>query len=132
MAQEQGFGSIPHKATFTTRYKFSETALKGLFVGGALRYQSGAFSQKDTRAATAGGTGKEYFTEGTLFTDAFVGYPFRLAWWKRANARVQLNGRNIFNADLVSLARYNADFSGPRRIYLREPRSWRVTFSVDL
>ncbi len=132
VAQEQGFGSIPHKATFTTRYRFAETALKGLFVGGALRYQSGAFSQKDTRAASAGGTGKDYFTEGTLFTDAFVGYPFRLPWWKRANARVQLNGRNIFNSDLVSLARYNADFSGARRIYLREPRSWRMTFSVDL
>lgn len=134
VAQEQGFGSIPHKATLTTRYKFDGTTvgekLKGVFVGGAIRYQSGAFSQTDTRAASAGGTGKDYFTEGTLFTDAFVGYPFRLPW-SRASARVQLNGRNIFNADLVSLARYNADFSGPRRIYLREPRSWKLTFSVD-
>ena len=130
VAQEQGFGSIPHKATLTTRYKFSQGALRGAFVGGAVRYQSGAFSQKDTRAASAGGTGKEYFTEGTLFTDAFVGYPFRLPW-NRASARVQLNGRNIFNSDLVSLARYNSDFSGARRIYLREPRSWRLTLSVD-
>jgi hypothetical protein len=31
----------------------------------------------------------------------------------------------------VSLARYNADFSGARRIYLREPRSLRLTVSVD-
>jgi hypothetical protein len=44
---------------------------------------------------------------------------------------VQLNGRNIFNSDLVSVARYNADFSGARRIYLREPRSLRLTLSVD-
>ena len=130
VAQEQGFGSIPHKATLTTRYKFSEGAVRGLFVGGAMRYQSGAFSQTDTRAASAGGTGKDYFTEGTLFTDAFVGYPFRLPW-NKLSARVQLNGRNIFNSDLVSLARYNADFSGARRIYLREPRSWRLTLSVD-
>jgi hypothetical protein len=90
----------------------------------------GAFSQTDTRAASAGGTGKDYFTEGTLFTDAFVGYPFRLPW-NKLSARVQLNGRNIFNSDLVSLARYNADFSGARRIYLREPRSWRLTLSVE-
>ncbi len=134
VAQEQGFGSIPHKATLTTRYKFDGTALherlKGLFVGGAVRYQSGAFSQTDTRAAAAGGTGKDYFTAGTMFTDAFVGYPFRLPW-NKASPRVQLNGRNIFNSDLVSLARYNADFSGARRIYLREPRSWRLTMSVD-
>jgi hypothetical protein len=115
----------------TTRYKFSEGWLKGIFVGGAMRYQSGAFSQTDTRAASAGGTGKDYFTEGTLFADAFVGYPFRLPWWKRVGARMQLNGRNIFNSNLVSLARYNADFSGARRIYLREPRSWRLTLAVD-
>jgi hypothetical protein len=65
-----------------------------------------------------------------LFTDAFVGYRFRLPWQKLP-ASVQLNGRNIFNSDLVSLARYNADFSGARRIYLREPRSLRFTVSVD-
>jgi outer membrane receptor protein involved in Fe transport len=131
VAQEQGFGSIPHKATLTTRYKFSEGMVKGAFIGGAVRYQSGAFSQTDTRAASAGGTGKDYYTEGTMFTDAFVGYPFRLPWDRRLQARVQLNGRNIFNSDLVSVARYNADFTGARRIYLREPRSWRLTFSVD-
>ncbi len=131
VGQEQGFGSIPHKATVTSRYKFSEGRLKGVFIGGAMRYQSGAFSQTDNRAASAGGTGKDYFTEGTLFTDAFAGYPLHLPWGRKMSARVQLNGRNIFNSDLVSLARYNADFSGARRIYLREPRSWRLTFAVD-
>lgn len=131
VAQEQGFGSIPHKATVTSRYRFGEGALKGTFVGGAVRYQSAAFSQTDTRAVSAGGTGREYYAEGTLFTDAFAGYPFRLPWWRRASARVQLNGRNVFNSDLVSLARYNTDFTGARRIYLREPRSWRLTLAVD-
>ena len=131
VAQEQGFGSIPHKATVTSRYRFGAGALKGAFVGGAVRYQSAAFSQTDTRAPSAGGTGRDYYAEGTLFTDAFVGYPFRLPGWPKASARVQLNGRNVFNSDLVSLARYNADFTGARRIYLREPRSWRLTLSVD-
>lgn len=131
VAQEQGFGSIPHKATLTSRYRFADGRLKGAFVGGAVRYQSGAFSQTDTRAASAGGTGKDYFTEGTLFTDAFVGYPFKFPWQPKVAMRVQLNGRNLFNSDLASLARYNADFSGPRRIYLREPRSWRLTVSAE-
>ena len=135
VAQEQGFGSIPHKATLTTRYKFDGSSplgdrLKGAFVGAAVRYQSKVFSQTDTRAASAGGTGKDYFAEGTLLTDAFVGYRFRLPW-RQLPMSVQLNGRNIFNSDLVSLARYNADFSGARRIYLREPRSLRLTVSVD-
>jgi hypothetical protein len=34
---EQGFGSIPHKATLTTRYKFSQGRMQGAFVGGAMR-----------------------------------------------------------------------------------------------
>jgi hypothetical protein len=127
---EQGFGSIPHKATLTTRYKFSQGRARGAFVGGAMRYQSGAFSQTDTRDPSVGGTGKDYFTHSTLFTDAFVGYRFKMPW-RNLPASVQLNGRNIFNSDLVSLARYNADFSGPRRIYLREPRSWRLTLSME-
>jgi hypothetical protein len=33
--------------------------------------------------------------------------------------------------DRDNLARYNAGFSGPRRIYLREPRMWKLTFSID-
>lgn len=135
VAQEQGFGSIPHKATLTTHYKFDGSSplgdrLKGAFVGAAVGYQSKVFSQTDTRTASAGGTGKAYFAEGTLLTDAFVGYRFRLPW-RQLPASVQLNGRNIFNSDLVSLARFNADFSGAQRIYLREPRSLRLTVSVD-
>ena len=135
VAQEQGFGSIPHKATLTTRYKFDSGGfmgdpLKGLYVGSGVRFQSGTFSQTDTRAASAGGTGKDYFTKATLFTDAFVGYRFKLPWHKMP-VGVQVNGRNIFNSDRDSLARYNADFSGARRIYLREPRSWKLTFSAD-
>jgi len=131
VAQEQGFGSVPHKATMNTRYKFDTGSilgeqLKGVSVGGGMRFQSGTFSQTDTRPT---GTGKDYFTKATLFTDAFVKYQFKL--WPKTVTSVQVNGRNIFNSDRDSLARYNSDFSGPRRIYLREPRSWKVTFSAD-
>jgi iron complex outermembrane recepter protein len=135
VAAEQGFGSVPHKATMTTRYRFDSNSfmgeqLKGLSVGGGVRYQSGTFSQTDTRAATAGGTGKDYFTKSTLFTDGFVKYGFRMPW-RKMPVSVQVNVRNMFNSDRDSLARYNSDFSGPRRIYLREPRSWKVTFSAE-
>ncbi|MDO8543880.1 MAG: hypothetical protein Q7S40_25840 [Opitutaceae bacterium] len=135
VAQEQGFGSVPHKATMTTRYKFDTGSfmgeqLKGVYVGSGVRYQSGTFSQTDTRAPSAGGTGKSYHTKATLFTDAFAGYRFRLPW-RQVPVGIQVNIRNIFNSDRDSLARYNSDFSGPRRIYLREPRSFKVTFSAD-
>ncbi len=129
VAQEQGFGSIPHKATLTTRYKLGEglfsERLKGSFVGGAIRYQSGAFSQKDTR------TGQDYWTNKTIFTDAFAGYRFKLPWHARAQGSVQLNVRNLTNSYLATTARWNADFSGARRIYLRDPRSYRLTFTVE-
>lgn len=134
VAQEQGFGSIPHKATLTTRYKFGGGVLgdklKGAFVGGGLRYQSKDFSQTDTRAPSAGGTGKDYYANMTLFADAFAGYRFRSPWLKLPLS-LQLNVKNLTNSYLNTTARWNADFSGARRIYLRDPRSWRLTLSVD-
>lgn len=134
VAQEQGFGSVPHKATLTTRYKFGDGGLgeklKGAFVGGALRYQSKVFSQTDTRAASAGGTGKDYYANMTLLADAFAGYRFRLPWQKLP-VSLQLNVRNLTNSYLSTTARWNADFSGARRIYLREPRSYRLTAAVE-
>lgn len=134
VAQEQGFGSVPHKATLTTRYKFDGglfgDRMKGAFVGGALRYQSKVFSQTDTRAASAGGTGRDYYANMTLMADAFAGYRFRLPWQKLP-ASLQVNVRNLTNSYLSTTARWNADFSGARRIYLRDPRSYRFTLSVD-
>ena len=125
---------MPHKATLTTRYKFGDGGLgeklKGAFVGGALRYQSKVFSQTDTRAASAGGTGKDYYANMTLLADAFAGYRFRLPWQKLP-VSLQLNVRNLTNSYLSTTARWNADFSGARRIYLREPRSYRLTAAVE-
>lgn len=124
-AQEQGFGSIPHKATLTSRYKFSEGRFRGAFVGGAVRYQSKVFSQRDTA------TGRDYWANETMFADAFAGYRFRLPWQRRLNATVQVNVKNLTNSYLVTTARWNADFSGPRRLYVRDPRSYRLTTSIE-
>ncbi len=123
-AQEQGFGSIPHKGTLTSRYRFSEGRLRGAFVGGSVRYQSKVFAQTDTS------TGREYWANETVLGDAFAGYKFRLPW-RRLTATVQLNVKNLTNSYLATTARWNADFSGPQRLYLREPRSWRLTTSIE-
>ncbi|MEY2878299.1 MAG: hypothetical protein RLZZ15_679 [Verrucomicrobiota bacterium] len=134
-AQEQGFGSIPHKATLTTRYKFDGGSLggerlKGAFVGGAVRYQSKVFAQTGARTGSAGAAGKDYYANMTLMADAFAGYRFRLPWQKLP-ASLQVNVRNLTNSYLSTTARWNADFSGARRIYLRDPRAWKFTLSVD-
>jgi outer membrane receptor for ferric coprogen and ferric-rhodotorulic acid len=130
-AQEQGFGSIPHKATITSRYRFTEGRLAGAFAGGAVRYQSKVYAQQDTRAPSAGGTGREYWANESIYADAFLGWRFRLPWNPRLHATWQLNVRNLTNSYLVTTARWNSDFSGARRIYLREPRSWRMTGTVE-
>jgi hypothetical protein len=66
----------------------------------------------------------------TLMADAFAGYRFRLPWHKLP-ASVQVNVRNLTNSYLSTTARWNTDFSGARRIYLRDPRSYRLTLSAD-
>jgi iron complex outermembrane receptor protein len=125
VAQEQGFGSIPHKATITSRYRFSEGRIKGAFVGGAVRYSSKVFAQRDTVA------GRDFWSNESVYADAFAGYKFRLPWMSRAQATLQLNVRNLTNSYLATTARWNADFSGARRIYLRDPRSYRLTATVE-
>ncbi|HRP04035.1 MAG TPA: TonB-dependent receptor plug domain-containing protein [Opitutaceae bacterium] len=124
-AQEQGFGNIPHKFNVVSRYGFTEGTLKGAFVGGAVRYQSKVFSQTDTN------TGRDFFANESIYADAFAGYKFRVAWLPKAQLTLQLNIRNLTNSYLVTTARWNADFSGPRRLYVRDPRSFRLTGTLE-
>jgi hypothetical protein len=41
------------------------------------------------------------------------------------------NLRNMFNSYLVGVGRYNAHGNGYLRVYLNEPRSFRLTLSAD-
>ncbi len=124
-AQQQGFGNIPHKANVVSRYAFTEGTLKGAFVGGTVRYQSKVFAQTDTT------TGRDYFANESVYADAFAGYKFRPSWMRKAQLTLQLNVRNLTNSYLVTTARWNADFSGPRRLYVRDPRSYRLTGTLE-
>ena len=124
-AAEQGFGNVPHKATLVGRYAFTEGALKGAFVGGSVKYQSKTFAQRDTN------TGREYYANEWVYSDAFAGYKFRPSWLRKAQLTLQLNVRNLTNSYLVTTARWNGDFSGPRRLYVRDPRSYRLTGTLE-
>ena len=46
-------------------------------------------------------------------------------------ATVQLNVRNVSNSYLVTPARFNASFTGYFRMYMAEPRSYRLTSTID-
>ena len=122
--QEQSFGTRPHKANVTTKYSFTAGILKGAFVGGSYKFQSKNYMQSDSTAPNP--VGRTYYGDPIWGADAFVGYNVRLPW-KGKRLLLQLNVYNVFNESLIEPARYNFDFTGMRRVYLREPRAWRLT-----
>jgi iron complex outermembrane recepter protein len=128
--QVQSYGTRPHKANLTTRYSFSQDGrLKGLFVGGAYRYQYHNYTQLDLRE-TAATFGQKFYGPSLQAFDFFTGYSVKVPWIK-SRAMLQLNIRNAFNQSRVTAGRYNTDFTGFKRVYLQEPRSWRLTTTLD-
>ncbi len=122
--QNSPFGSRPHKLNGTARYAFREGRLKGAFVGGSVRYNGKNFLSWDRT------TGYIYWGNESLLGDAFAGYRFRVPRTK-INATVQLNVKNVTNSYLANVGRYNDNYTGVRRVYLNEPRSWRLTTTLD-
>ena len=122
--QNSGFGSRPYKANVTARYRVAEGKLKGAFVGGAGRFQS----RNLTRISQI--NGREIWGTPTVFVDSFAGYRFTLPG-RKIPMSVQLNIRNIFNSYLVGVGRLNAQENGYLRIYLNEPRNYRLTIGAD-
>jgi outer membrane receptor protein involved in Fe transport len=75
-------------------------------------------------------TGHIYWGNESLLGDAFAGYRFRVPRSK-INATVQLNVKNITNSYLANVGRYNDTYTGIRRVYLNEPRSFRLTTTLE-
>jgi hypothetical protein len=50
---------------------------------------------------------------------------------RKIQCRFQLNVRNLLDETKPLIGRYNSDFSGIRRVILREPRSLRLTTTFD-
>jgi outer membrane receptor protein involved in Fe transport len=122
--QNSPFGSRPHKMNGTARYTFREGALRGAFVGGTIRYNGKNFLSWDKA------TGYIYWGNESMFGDAFAGYRTRLPGTKLP-LTLQLNVKNISNSYLVNVGRYNDNYTGVRRVYLNEPRSYRFTTTVE-
>ena len=122
--QNSPFGSRPHKANGTARYRFSEGRLKGVFIGGSVRYNGKNFLSWDKPS------GYVYWGNESLLGDAFAGHRFRVPG-SRVNATVQLNVRNVSNSYLANIGRYNDTYTGVRRIYFNEPRSYRLTTTLE-
>ncbi len=117
-------GSRPDKFNPTGRYQFRENRFKGFTLGGAVRWQS-ANIMSCNRATGATAKGNE-----TVFGGAFATYR-RKTGWGAGNLTLQLNVRNLTNSYLFGGRRRNADGNALRRIYLDDPRSFRLTTTLD-
>jgi outer membrane receptor protein involved in Fe transport len=122
--QNNPFGTRPYKANLTARYRFDRGPLKGAFVGGAGRFQSRNLTKYSSI------DGRALWGTPTLFADSFAGYRFTLTQ-RKLPMSVQLNIRNMFNSYLVGIGRYNAAENGYLRVYLNEPRSYRLSLTAD-
>ncbi len=123
--QNSPFGTRPHKMNGTARYKFgNETRLRGTFLGGSIRYNGKNFLSQNLA------TGQVYWGNETLLADAFAGYRTRIPGWK-IPVTLQLNVKNLSNSYLANVGRYNDNYTGIRRVYLNEPRSYRFTTTLE-
>ncbi|MES2695438.1 MAG: TonB-dependent receptor plug domain-containing protein [Verrucomicrobiota bacterium] len=122
--QNSPFGSVPHKMNGTARYTFREGKLRGGFLGASVRYTGKNFMSWDRV------TGHIYWGNESLLGDAFAGYRFKVPR-TRLNATVQLNVKNLTNSYRAIVGRYNDTYTAVRRVNLNEPRSWRLTTTLE-
>jgi len=131
-----GFNNRPWKANMFTRYTLGSGRLRGVFVGGGVRWQAQNRVQRVVTGLSAQGRpvyGATLFGPEILEVDALLGYSGRTDIFRqRANWRVQVNGTNVLNNREIQVLRYSADGSRLWRVTPRAPGAWRVSFSVDL
>ncbi len=131
-----GFNNRPYKANMFTRYTMGAGKLRGVFVGGGVRWQSQNRVQRIVTGLTSLNRpiyGATLYGPEILEVDALLGYSGRTDFFKqRTNWRVQLNGYNVLNNREIQVLRYSADGSRLWRVTPRAPVSYRLSFSVDL
>ncbi len=115
-------GSRPGKANFTTRYRWSSGTFKGVYLGGSFLYVGTPLLQKLN--------GRKIWGHDVQEFQLFAGQTFRLPWSK-AQVRLQLNVYNVGNSNVVEPGRYQDYPTTLNRVFLRQPRSFRLAATVE-
>lgn len=112
------------------RYDFSAKALKGLFVGGALRWQDRAVNGYPYITSPSGqqvaDLANPYFSKTDFRGDAFIGFRLNHFFDRKIKWSVQLNARNIMGDDRLIVVTANFDGT-PGSVRLPPEKSWLLT-----
>ena len=118
-------GQVPQKMNFRTSYDFTAGALKGVGVGGALRWADRPIVRFVAPTATTGSV--VAFGDRQVFADLNLGYRRKFTLFRRnVNWSLQLNVDNALNDDKFVVLRQNT--AGEILNYrFNEPRQWILT-----
>jgi outer membrane receptor protein involved in Fe transport len=144
--QSGTFGARPYKVTLTARYRFDKSMLKGLSLGGSLRYRSGDL-QPDPHAKAQAQTmppedcrdlalDPDYYMGVTPVTGQYVWFFDPFAAYKRKmfggkmDMTLRLNVINAFNRYHIAPVRYSVN-NIARAIEVNAPRTIRLTCELS-
>jgi outer membrane receptor for ferric coprogen and ferric-rhodotorulic acid len=116
--------------SLVNRYDFSARRLKGLFVGGALRWQDRAVVGYPYIAGPNGqqvaDLTKPYFGQNDFRGDAFIGFRSAKLMGRRLKWSVQLNMRNLVGDDELIVVTANFDGT-PGAVRIPPEKAWLLT-----
>ncbi|MDO8543253.1 MAG: hypothetical protein Q7S40_22685 [Opitutaceae bacterium] len=117
-------GNRRHKANLFVRHDFSRGP-KGLYAGGGWRYQSKMLTGRNLA------TNLLQYSDAIIRTDLLLGYRFRLSSTNRLRAHVQLNISNVLDDDDPMILRRTPDDLYVRRFSVVEPRTFRLSTTIE-
>ncbi len=116
---KEAYGNRQHKFNAFTRYSFKEGSLKGAFVGGGYRWQSGRVNDVDLA------TGELGYSEDVGVVDLLLGYKTKI--WDGKGLEFQINVQNALDDDTFHDLRYDNTGEEVLRGYYEAVRSVRFT-----
>ncbi len=145
-AEEAAQGSdvpeeTPYTINYLTNYTFVDGALKGLGVGGGLRWYSntveGYYGNTQpsylnaSYQVVAGNVGTPIYYPANLHADAWISYAFKLPWDDgRIKAKVQLNVTDLTSNGYLEPIQFNLDGT-PDTYRIIPPRQFALTCSFS-
>jgi len=131
----------PYSFRYLTNYTFTNGTLKGLGVGGGLRWMSStlegyygntaAYALNASGQVAANNINAPIYYPAQLHADAWISYAFKLPWDDgRIKAKVQLNCTDLTSNGYIEPIQFNLDGT-PDTYRIIPPRQWALTCSFS-